>query len=322
MTLRFKTLLLLFASAAISLSFLCWSYPSWSSLVPIPYVDDNLIRSEKDLSSMITCNAPKYRPLDPSTPKSHEIVILLASDGHTSNGKGDSFFGECIDNRIAYAKKHNYAFEFVNVSEMPIPPVWAKMPAILATMDKYPKAKWIWWLDQDAIIMNKELSLQDHLLSQKAMRRSLLRKQPFFNEKDSAAPHLVTPSEYSDADLENVGLIISCDLNGLNAGSFFVRVNPIMRMFVDVWSDKAYREKKVSENEQTLLGYLIANHPEMASHVALVPQKMINSYAAAEEIQRYTPGDLLIHFAGCWVENRCESVWREYYDEMKLNWKL
>ncbi|EEB08628.1 alpha-1,2-galactosyltransferase gmh3 [Schizosaccharomyces japonicus yFS275] len=319
---RFKTLLLLLIASFVSVSFFYWSYPSWSNLVPIPFVNGDLIQSENAVSGMTTFNAPKYRPLDYATPKSHEIVILLASDGHTSNGNGASFFQECIDNRIAYAKEHNYAFEFVNVSSMPIPPVWAKMPAILATMDKYPQAKWIWWLDQDAIIMNKKLSLQDHLLSKKALRRSLLRNQHYLNNQDATETHLVTPSEYSDADLDKVGLIISRDLNGLNAGSFFVRVNPIMRMFVDVWSDKAYRENKVSENEQSLLGYLMKNHPEMASYVGFVPQKMINSYDASEDVQRYTQGDLLIHFAGCWVENRCERIWRQYYDEMKLNWNL
>ncbi|EEB06906.1 alpha-1,2-galactosyltransferase gmh3 [Schizosaccharomyces japonicus yFS275] len=260
---------------------------------------------------MTTYYQPVYRPDDTQEPKSHEIVILLASNGKTSDKKGgQNVFLECLKNRIMYAKAHNYAFEYVNVSTYDVPPVWAKMPAILATMDKYPNAKWVWCLDQDALLMNRGLSLQDNILNPKVLLKSLLTNTPFSNDIAS----LGTPDKYRMSDLDNIGLILSKDLEGLNAGSFFVRATPLMRMFLDMWTEPSFRTNEVVKNEQELLEYFAKHHPELTSHVGLVSPKKINSFDAAEEYIRYTEGDLVIHFAGCWVENRCEELWNRYYD--------
>ncbi|EEB09217.1 alpha-1,2-galactosyltransferase gmh3 [Schizosaccharomyces japonicus yFS275] len=254
---------------------------------------------------------PVVNNSDPQVPKSHEIVILLASDGYTTGKNGHSTFDQCIDNRIAYAKRHNYAFEFVNVSNLDVLPVWAKMPAIRHAMKTYPDSKWVWWLDQDALIMNMNASLQDVLLSPASLQKQLLTNHPFKTSGGELLNHN-SPASYSMSDIEDVQLIIAQDHNGLNAGSFFIRNTPLMRMLLDFWEEASFRENKVAPNEQALLCYFVRHHPEIASHVGLVEQRLINAYPQGYNMD-WRPGDLVVHLAGCWVENHCEEWWNKFH---------
>ena len=57
-------------------------------------------------------------------------------------------------------------------------PVWGKLPAILQACEKYPRAEWIWWLDIDAIILNPEIELFQHLLDPLVLQTKLLQGDP------------------------------------------------------------------------------------------------------------------------------------------------
>jgi hypothetical protein len=60
-------------------------------------------------------------------------------------------------------------FEIANT----LNPVWAKIPAISDAFNMYPEAEWVWWLDVDAIIMNPNIDLYEHVLSPTALGRLL-----------------------------------------------------------------------------------------------------------------------------------------------------
>ena len=53
-------------------------------------------------------------------------------------------------------------------------PVWGKLPAILQAFEQYPHAEWIWWLDIDAIILNPEIELFQHLLDPHVLQAKLV----------------------------------------------------------------------------------------------------------------------------------------------------
>ena|SRR5215471_13041410 len=57
-------------------------------------------------------------------------------------------------------------------------PVWGKLPALLVACEKYPHAEWIWWLDIDAIIMNPEIDLFQHLLDPQILQKKLVEGDP------------------------------------------------------------------------------------------------------------------------------------------------
>jgi galactosyl transferase GMA12/MNN10 family len=70
-----------------------------------------------------------------------------------------------------------YDLMTVDLSSYPIThtthAVWGKLPALLEACEKYPDAEWIWWLDIDAIIMNPEIDLFQHLLSPQILQTRL-----------------------------------------------------------------------------------------------------------------------------------------------------
>ena len=57
-------------------------------------------------------------------------------------------------------------------------PVWGKLPAILLACEEYPHAEWIWWLDIDAIIMNPDIDLFQHLLDPQILQTKLVQGDP------------------------------------------------------------------------------------------------------------------------------------------------
>lgn len=57
-------------------------------------------------------------------------------------------------------------------------PVWGKLPALLQACEKYPHAEWIWWLDIDAIILNPDIDLFEHLLDPQILQKRLVQGDP------------------------------------------------------------------------------------------------------------------------------------------------
>ncbi|CAA89963.1 alpha-1,2-galactosyltransferase Gmh2 [Schizosaccharomyces pombe] len=291
--------------------------PMLSDAIGTPSVNHSFELAPLDshlVATSTTFHEASYESEPQQNPASQNIVLLLVSDGHTSYNNGANTFEEAIQNRVDYSTKQNYNFEYVNVTGLPIPAVWSKMPAVLQTMKKYPKAEWIWLLDQDAIITNTHLSLQDSFLKPENLQKTLITNTILTKRPINANGDLrYTPSNYSLKDIENLMVIISQDHNGLNAGSILFRNSPATALFLDIWTDPVVAECAKANNEQDMLGYLISKHSQLASLVGLIPQRKINAFHEGPENMEWQKGDLVIHFAGCWVENRCDELWQKFY---------
>jgi hypothetical protein len=128
------------------------------------------------------------------TPQQHGVVLLT---GLTTNKLKDfegvdDFYGKLWNNRLTFTVTHGtlipplctcrltkgYSLNLVDMKDFQFSntshPVWAKMPAISATLDKFPLAEWVWWLDADAIIMTPHIDLYEYLLSPAALKNNLI----------------------------------------------------------------------------------------------------------------------------------------------------
>lgn len=67
--------------------------------------------------------------------------------------------------------------------------------------------------------------------------------------------------------------------------------------------------------------------------LGIVDFRLLQSWAVKSEGMGWHPGDLVIHFAGCWVKNHCKQSWEKYWkkkgkapdrvyeeDEDETNW--
>lgn len=177
--------------------------------------------------------------------------------------------------------------------------VWSKGPIIADAFKKYPEAKWAWWLDVDALIMNPEIDLASHLLAPNAMFSRLKKGEDFFlrgNPQDTSAI-FKTPRT---PDTSKINLIITGDANGINAGSIFFRRCEWTDMFLDLWLDPVYIEYDFPSREQDTIIHMIKHHKFIKDHVGIVPQRLINAYMFDNDNRRWQPNDFLVHFAGCW----------------------
>ena len=175
----------------------------------------------------------------PAGPEPSEIVLLAASDGKGHNGGIKNILADITPNRQEYADFHGYKYQFLNISKYSIGgahAVWAKLPAIVETFNLHPQAKWIWWLDLDAIIMTATVDLRTHLLSHDALKEKMLLGFEM-NRSGGGLSGFVTQK---NPDLALIDLIITQDQNGLNAGSFFIRRSEFTKIFIDMWADPFY----------------------------------------------------------------------------------
>jgi galactosyl transferase GMA12/MNN10 family len=101
-----------------------------------------------------------------------------------------------------------------------------------------------------------------------------------------------------------VEIILSQDHAGINAGSIFIRNTPLMKLFIDIWSDALIVERVPpwTQREQDALTYLIVKHPALRERIGFVRQRLINAFPIG--IHMWTEGELLVHFAGCWYARR------------------
>jgi hypothetical protein len=238
----------------------------------------------------------------------NEVVLVVGTDGKSHRIQN---MEEMVrENRHQYAAMHGIEFSIVsnvgyelfwaNFSEYRIGdvhPVWSKVPVLADTFVKYPNAKWVWWLDIDAIIMSPEFSLQ-RILDPVNMYE-ILRKGEDYHLKGQGnnggifeLPETPVPEE--------INLLISGDHNGINAGSFFLRRSAWTEIFLDLWLDPFYVAQTWPGKEQDAIIHMIRNHKFIREHVGILPQRSINAYCEGDENMRWHKGDLVVHFAGCW----------------------
>ncbi|KAK6341187.1 hypothetical protein TWF696_008274 [Orbilia brochopaga] len=250
---------------------------------------------------------------DPAGPRPDQVVLLMASDGKGHNGGIENLFEMAFANRQEYADFHGYKFHFINISRYDLGgahPVWAKIPALLETFIHFPDAHWVWWLDVDAMIMNPDIDLNSHVLSHAAMRTKFAGGIEFLKSESKHTGHYMS----SRADPRDIDIIIGQDHNGLNAGSFFLRRSKFTKILLDWWEDPFYVYNEWPGKEQDALLHMVEHHRQVREHLALVPQRVLNGFPVGWENMGWHTDDLVVHLAGCWVDNACNERWTSYWD--------
>ncbi|KAF3938191.1 hypothetical protein ABW19_dt0202350 [Dactylella cylindrospora] len=249
---------------------------------------------------------------DPAGPRPDQVVLLMASDGKGHNGGIEHLLEMATQNRQEYANFHGYQFNFINISKYDLRgahPVWAKIPALIDTFIQYPDAQWVWWLDLDAIIMNPDIDLNSHILSHTAMRTKFEAGVEFLKSESKHTGHFMS----KDADPKDIEIIIGQDHNGLNAGSFFLRRSKFTKMLMDWWEEPFYVFNGWPGKEQDALLHMVQHHRQVRERVALVPQRVLNGFPVGWEHMGWHKDDLVVHLAGCWVENACNQRWKDFW---------
>lgn len=164
------------------------------------------------------------------------VVMLLATPPvPESDKKGTAYLKKVIENREEYAHHHGYKFivktlrrSSNNIQAKSTVDSWSRLYALREALEEYPDSEWFWYLDQDAIIMDPEISITGTILGN--LESNMLRDVPVV-PPDSVIRTLKTGSS------ESMQFILSQDYSGLNTKSFLLRNSDFAKYLLEAWTE-------------------------------------------------------------------------------------
>ncbi|ORY56113.1 galactosyl transferase GMA12/MNN10 family-domain-containing protein [Pseudomassariella vexata] len=267
------------------------------------------------------------------------VVIVTVFDSKSVKGDSDyNYIKDVMENRVAYAEKHGkcplplkepldaginvdkigyktHLVEFTDYELNDTPRSWAKVVAVRHAMAKFPDCRYLWFLEQNALIMNPNLKIEDHVFAASKLEANMIKDLP-------VVPPDSIIKTFSHLTADDVELVVTQDKEGLSTGSFLIRNGEWAKFFLDTWFDPLYRSYNFQRAETHALEHIVQWHPTILSKLAVIPQDLINSYGTATKGKAYENGDLAIRFAGCTRSSSSgcaeqakpyQSKWRETF---------
>lgn len=145
-----------------------------------------------------------------------------------------------------------YATFFPLSTDYPLnnaPQSWAKIPAMRHAYTKFPETKYMWYLEQNALIMNPDLTVEQHIMNTKRMDSLMIREHPV------VLPDSVIKT-FGHLRGENIDFALTQDPDGLASSSFILRRGDWAKFFLDTWFDPLYRSYNFQKAETHALVYL------------------------------------------------------------------
>ncbi|OAA44255.1 alpha-1,2-galactosyltransferase-like protein [Metarhizium rileyi] len=255
----------------------------------------------------------KPDPYHEHVPSGHPSVVLVTvidpSEWNTA------YLDTIKENRERYAARHGYQAMVVNALDYDTqgaPRSWAKIFAMRHALSKYPDCKFIWYLDQDAYIMDPTKSLDDQVTSPRKLESLMIKDYP-------VVPPDSIIKTFSHLRGENIDFIVTQDKEGLVHKSVVIRNGEFAKFFIETWFDPLYRSYNFQKAERHALEHIVQWHPTILSKLALVPQRTLAAYSRATIGEQYQEGDFVVLFPGCTQtgEQSCQTESSHYWEEMK-----
>ncbi|KAI5863458.1 glycosyltransferase family 34 protein [Durotheca rogersii] len=229
--------------------------------------------------------------------------------GHTISGKppvvlvtvfddrsDDSVYKrDTRENRMQYAEKHGYGTLLAKTTDYDLggsPSSWSKVVAMRHALAKYPDCKYVWYLEQNAFIMNPHVKVEDYVMGARKLEANMIKELP-------VVPPDSIIKTFSHLKGDDVEFVITQDKEGLAPGSFIIKNGEWAKFFLDTWFDPLYRSYNFQKAETHALEHIVQWHPTILSKLAIVPQRIINAYSSNLHGEQYKDGDIAVVFARC-----------------------
>ncbi|KAK1782916.1 galactosyl transferase GMA12/MNN10 family-domain-containing protein [Copromyces sp. CBS 386.78] len=229
------------------------------------------------------------------------VIVTVFNEG--KYGKG--YLDTVKENRLKYAEKHGYGTFFVKASDYDLrgaPISWASLPAVRHAMTMFPDASYIWYLDQNSFIMNPNLKIEEHVMKPSRLEELMIKDHP-------VVPPDSIIKTFSHLKGHDVDFVLTQDKDGLSSSSFVVKNGEWAKFFIETWFDPIYRSYNFQKAEQHALEHIVQWHPTILAKLALVPQRILNSYSKEKGGQEYKEGDIVVRLYACGEagEDTCET---------------
>ncbi|KAH7319656.1 glycosyltransferase family 34 protein [Stachybotrys elegans] len=244
------------------------------------------------------------------------VVIVTVVDSTKFN---NVYLGTIKQNRELYAARHGYQVMVVKAYDYDTkksPQSWSKIMAMRHAMTKYPDAKYIWYLDQNAYIMDPSKSLEEQFLEPRKLEGLMIKDYPVV-PPDS----IIKTSDHLTG--EGAAMIISQDIDGLVTDSVIVRNGEFGKFLVEAWLGPLYRSYNFQKAERHTMEHIVQWHPTILSKLALIPQRTLASYTRTDMGDVYQAGDFVVMFPGCQPtgDKSCEAESANYLQKWKATFE-
>ncbi|KAI1266150.1 galactosyl transferase GMA12/MNN10 family-domain-containing protein [Xylariaceae sp. FL1019] len=240
------------------------------------------------------------------------VVIVTVFDEKYAN---TAYSMQIKDNRQQYADKHGYKLLIAEAEDYELlgaPSSWAKVVAMRHAITKYPDAKYIWYLDQHALIMNPNLKIEEHVMSTSRLEGLVKKNHP-------VVPPMSIIKTFDHQTPSDVDAVVTQDKEGIATNSLIVRNGEWAKFFLDTWFDPMYRSYNFAKAERHALEHIVQWHPTILSNLAIIPQRTINAYTTTKEGAQYKDGDLAVTFPECTVsgDKSCAKTAEKYAQQWR-----
>jgi len=116
-------------------------------------------------------------------------------------------------------------------------------------LTKYPHSKYFWFLEENALIMNPDLTVETHVMNPKRLESLMIKDQ-------SIVPPDSVIKTFSHLKGAQVDFVLTQDKDGLAPGSFIIRRGDWAKFFLDTWFDPLYRSYNFQKADTHALVFL------------------------------------------------------------------
>lgn len=238
-------------------------------------------------ATIIVCALHNHRTHVSHLVKKPSIVIIVVA----SNDSITESIQISIDEKAAYARRHNYNFELTPQMNKSRHPAWSKLIQVSHLVPAYPDS-WFWMLDTDTVITNPHVPV-----------------------------HRFLPSN------THPQVVIGHDCNIFNSGSFFIRSSKWSKWYAEYLLSLPEDEvQPLNWWEQSAI-INTYKHTNISKYVWIAPIYWFNAYleitncavGSGAAWRYWKQGDLLLHVPGQNPEKKVKLL-KEYRSNVPTNY--
>lgn len=199
------------------------------------------------------------------------VVVTVFDDKYDNT----AYSQHIKDNRMQYAEKHGkkticsyqvniidqhvlgYGTFIAKASDYDLsgaPASWSKVVAMRHAITKFPDCKYVWYLDQHALIMSPNSRVEEHVMGARRLEEMMLKDHPI------VPPDSIIKT-FSHLKARDVDLAITEDKDGLATTSVVLRNGEWAKFFLDTWFDPMYRSYNFQKAEtHALVCPILSSH--------------------------------------------------------------
>lgn len=171
------------------------------------------------------------------------LVVLVTVYDETNFHR--AYLDTVRENRRQYAKKHGYGTFSPKVGHYDLngsPLSWTKVVAMRHALTLFPESTYFWFLDQNAFVMNMDMSIEGDIMSPAKIDAAMLKDFP-------VVPPDSIIKTFGHLKGQDVDFLLTQDYDGLSTSSFIIRNGEWARFFFETWFDPLYRSYNFQKAE-------------------------------------------------------------------------